>query len=218
MKYIIFGLSCIALIVIFLFGLKYYQVEQEKKYGFLAEENSEVFVRKHSQSLGSDHAKVYLIEFFDPACETCAAFSPYVKQLINFYDGKLKLVLRYAPLHEGADYYVKILEAARMQGKYWETLNAMYKSQAMWASHSNPNLQKIWQYLQETGLDIERAKKDMNDFAIVKLIEQDLNDAKTLNVRKTPGFFVNGKPLQQFGYKQLRQLIHSEIRAAYPNQ
>ena len=50
---------------------------------------------------------------------------------------------------------------------------------------------------------------------ITKIIQQDLADAKTLNVRKTPGFFVNGKPLPSFGYKQLQELVESEINAYY---
>jgi protein-disulfide isomerase len=75
----------------------------------------------------------------------------------------------------------------------------------------------IWQFLPKVGLDIERLKKDMNDPAIAKLIEQDLADAKTLNVKKTPGFFANGKPLQRFGYQQLQQLVQSELMANYPN-
>ena len=56
----------------------------------------------------------------------------------------------------------------------------------------------------------------MNDPEFVKIIEQDLADAETLNVRKTPGFFVNGKPLQDFGYRQLEQLVQAEITANYP--
>jgi protein-disulfide isomerase len=66
-------------------------------------------------------------------------------------------------------------------------------------------------------LDVEQLKNDMADPAIVKIIEQDLADANTLNVHKTPGFFVNGKPLQTFGYEQLQQLIESELKANYPN-
>jgi protein-disulfide isomerase len=126
-------------------------------------------------------------------------------------------VLRYAPFHDGADYFVKILEAAKKQGKYWETLNVMYKTQPYWASHHNPQPQKIWQILPRAGVDVERIRKDMNDPAIVKMIDQDLADAKTLNVRKTPGFFVNGKPLQTFGSKHLLQLVQSELDANYPN-
>jgi len=215
--HVIFGLSVLALIIAFMFGSSYYKGQQTQKYGFMAQENASLFIRDHSQTLGSDDAKVYLVEFMDPACETCAAFSPFVKQMMNANPGKIKLVLRYAPFHDGADYFVKILEAAKKQGKYWETLDVMYKSQPYWASHSNPQPQRIWQFLPKAGLDIAQIRKDMNDPAIVKLIEQDLADAKTLNVRKTPGFFANGKPLQIFGYRQLQELVQSEIRVNYPN-
>ncbi len=217
MKYIMFGLACLVLIFGFVFGSSYYKGKQVEKFGFMAKENASTFIREHSPTLGSDDAKVYLIKFTDPACETCAAFAPFVKQAMAAYPGKIKLVLRYTPFHDGADYFVKILEAAKKQDKLWETLDIMYKSQNYWASHHNPQPEKIWQFLPKAGLDIERVKKDMKDPAIVKIIEQDLADAKTLNVKKTPGFFVNGKPLQEFGYRQLQHLIQSEIKAKYPN-
>jgi len=215
--HIIFGISVVVLIIAFVIGSSYYKGKQAEKIGFLAQENAELFVRNHSQTLGSDDAKVYLIEFMDPACETCAAFSSFVKQMVVSNPGKIKLVLRYAPFHDGADYFVKILEAAKKQGKYWETLNVMYKSQPHWASHHNPQPQKIWQFLLQAGVDVEQIRRDMDDPAIAKLIDQDLADAKTLNVRKTPGFFVNGKPLQTFGSKQLLQLVESELSENYPN-
>jgi protein-disulfide isomerase len=216
MKYIIFAFSCLVLFMAFMFASTFYKDKQTEKFGFMAQENASVFVRDHSQTLGSDEAKVYLIEFMDPACETCAAFYPFVKQMMAANPDKIKLVLRYAPFHDGADYFVKILEAAKKQGKYWETLEIMYKSQPYWASHHQPQPEKIWQFLPMAGLDLERIKQDMNDPAIVQLIQQDLADAKTLNVQKTPGFFANGKPLQNFGYQQLQELVYSELTANYP--
>lgn len=216
-KYISFALACLLLIVAFVFGSSYYKGKKAARYGFLAQENASLFVRDHSPVQGSDEAKVYLVEFMDPACETCAAFSPFVKEMMSANPGKIKLVLRYAPFHEGADYFVKILEAARKQGKYWETLEVMYASQPYWASHHNPQPQQIWQFLPQAGLDLEQIRKDMNDPAIAKILEQDMADAKALEVRKTPGYFVNGKPLQSFGAQQLWQLVQAEIRANYPD-
>lgn len=215
-SHIVFGVACLALILVFALGSHYYNTKQIDRLSFMAKEDFSLFVRDHSQVLGSDEAKVYLIEFMDPACETCAAFYPFVKQIMAANPGKIKLVLRYAPFHDKADYFVKILEAAKRQGKYWETLEVMYKSQPHWASHHNPQPDKIWQFMPMAGVDIERIKQDMNDPAIAKLIEQDLADAKTLNVQKTPGFIVNGRPLQTFGHQQLQELIMSEIMAQYP--
>jgi len=207
--------SSIFLVLLFVLGVFLYKSQQAKKIGFMARENASIFVREYSQTLGSDDAKVYLIKFSDPACETCSAFHPFVKKLMAVNPGKIKLVLRYAPFHDGADYFVKILEAAKKQGKYWETLDIMYRTQGHWASHHKPQPQLIWRFLPRAGLDLAKIRKDMTDPEIEKIIKQDLADAKSLNVRKTPGFFVNGKPLTSFGYKQLQKLVESEIHANY---
>ncbi len=217
MKYILVGSTVLVLVMAFLLGSHYYRGKQIEKYGFMAEENAELFVRDHSQTLGSDDAKVYLVEFMDPACETCAAFAPFVKSLMDKHPGKIKLVLRYAPFHHGADDFVRIVEAAKKQGKYWETLDAMFLSQGYWASHSNPQPQRVWEFLPR-DLDLERLKKDMADPEITRIIEQDMADVKALNVQKTPGYFVNGKPLQVFGYRQLQALVEAELKAVYPGE
>ncbi len=168
-----------------------------------------------TNSLGSEDAKIYLVKFTDPGCETCSKFHPFVKKLMSIYQNKIKLVIRYAPFHKGADEMVKILEASRKQGKYWETLEVMYESQGYWASHHDPQPQRIWEFLPKAGLDLEKIRVDMNAPEIEKIIKQDMADAKTLNVSKTPGFFVNGRPLSSFGYKQLQELVESEIISNY---
>ena len=99
-NHIIFGISVLVLVLAFVFTSSYYKGQQEKKFDFMAEKNASTFIRDHSQTLGSDDAKVYLVEFMDPACETCAAFTPFVKQMMNANPGKIKLVLRYAPFHD----------------------------------------------------------------------------------------------------------------------
>lgn len=215
MKYKIFAGICLAFVGLFVATAFYYKNEQAQKYGDMAANEPSTFIRKHSRILGPEDAKVVIVEFMDPACETCAAFSPIVKHVMEQNPGKIKLVLRYAPFHDGADGFVKILEAAGNQGKYWETLNVMFKTQSMWASHSNYRPERLWEFLPKAGLDIEQLKKDMNDPALDDIIAQDLADAKTLNVRKTPGFFVNGKPLEPFGSKQLIRLITSELDKNY---
>ena len=205
----------VLLVLLFVAGVQVYRGQQLKKYGFLAANNASLFVREHSPTLGSDDAKVYLIKFTDPACETCSAFHPYVKKLMDTYPGKIKLVIRYNPLHEGADYPVKILEAARKQGKFWETMEILYGTQRHWTSHHVVQPQKMWRFLRMAGLDVDKIRRDMNDPSIQERIEQDLSDAKALGVKKTPGFFVNGKPLTRFGRSQLRQLVDSEIKESY---
>ena len=208
-----------ALVVALVFGggAYYYKAQQAQEISKLAGAEESVFVRAASPSLGAESAKVQVVEFFDPACESCRMMFPYVKSLMRANDGKLRLTLRYATFHEGSDYVVKVLEAARMQGQdiYWKSLEAVLANQPTWAEHGRPNPQLVWDYLGGTGLDIEKAKQDMNDARIAELLKQDAKDLATLKVNKTPSFFVNGKSLKEFGPNGLRAQVENEIRTAY---
>lgn len=216
-KKIAFGVSGVALVGGFLLASYFYKKQRAENLGFMAQENAATFVRPHSPVRGDADAKVYVVKFTDPACETCAAFSGFVEQGMAVHPGKIKLVIRYAPFHDGAVDIVRILEAAKKQGKFWETLHLLYASQDRWTAHHQVQVDKVWKLLPQAGLDVARVRKDMNDPEIAKVIEQDLADGRTLGVQKTPGFFVNGRPLEPFGAEPLRDLIESEIQAKYPN-
>ncbi|MDH5324003.1 MAG: thioredoxin domain-containing protein [Gammaproteobacteria bacterium] len=172
-------------------------------------------IRDHSPTLGSDNAKVTIVEFFDPACGTCKAFYPFVKRLMAKNPGKIRLVLRYAAFHEGSDAVVKLLEAARLQNKFWETLEAVYESQPIWVSNHKAHIEKLWMLLGGVGLNLKQAQADMEKPMMVTRLQQDMADARRLQVTKTPGFFVNGQPLQQFGYEPLQRLVESQISQNY---
>mgnify|MGYP001815562428 FL=1 len=207
--------SGLLLVVAFIGATLFYNTQKATQTSDIANENSSVLIRDYSPVKGNPGEKVTIVEFFDPACETCRVFYPFVEQLMEANPGKIKLVLRYTPFHEGSDYVVKILEAAREQGKFWETLEVMFASQPAWASHHQPQPEKLWPYLAQMGLDIEQARQDMNSSEISARIRQDIADARQLQVTKTPGYFVNGKPLVQFGYEQLQNLVETEVRKQY---
>jgi len=203
------------LLIVFAISIVIYNEQKANDLSEAVSENAKLLVRDYSPTTGNKYAKVTIVEFFDPACETCKAFHPFVKHLMSSNRGKVKLVMRYTPFHKGSDYVVKLLEAARMQNKYWETLEAIYESQPAWASHGNPQPERLWTLLGGVGLDLEKARSDMQSPTIAKRLQQDMADAQQLQVTKTPGFFVNGKPLLRFGYEQLQQLVDAEVRNNY---
>ncbi|MDX8388049.1 MAG: thioredoxin domain-containing protein [Ghiorsea sp.] len=211
----IVGLSIIILVSLFTGGSYLYDNQQTEQKAQQAKLNSDALIKFHSPRAGNPKAKVTIVEFMDPACETCSLFHPFVKGLMKQHKDKVNLVIRYAPFHQGSDVAVKILEAARKQGTYWGVLELMYESQSAWASHHQPQPEVLWQYLEHYKFDVARLKKDMLDPAIVKIIEIDLADARRLGANKTPTFFVNGRPLTSFGYEQLQTLVEEEIQVNY---
>ena len=65
--------------------------------------------REYSPVIGTIDAPVTVVEFFDPACEACRAFHPYVKRLITESRGNVRVVLRYAAFHQPSEEAVRIL-------------------------------------------------------------------------------------------------------------
>jgi len=207
--------TAVVLIVAFLAASYVYTAQRESEMSAAAKASDSPLERPYSQGTGPADARVVLVEFFDPACETCRVFSAHVKTLLASYPGKVRLVLRYAPFHQGADTMVLILEAARKQDKFWETLDVMYETQPEWASHHHPQPDLIWDFLPAAGVDVDRIRRDLSDPDSIAILNQDLADAKALGVQRTPQFFVNGKPLLSFGLRQLKSLLEAEIAAQY---
>lgn len=210
----VFAAAAILLLLVFVAGALFYADRQQKAADQLAEANRAALVRMHSPTLGRADAPVVIVEFLDPACETCRAFYPLVKQLMAAHPDRIRLVLRHAPFHTGSDKVVAMLEAARRQGKFWPALEALLASQAAWTQHHTANPELAWRHLDGIGLDMERMAFDMTSPEIAGVIAQDLADAKTLNVSKTPDFFVNGKPLPSFGFTQLKTLVDQAVAAS----
>ncbi len=169
----------------------------------------------HSPTLGDAGAKVHIVEFLDPACETCAQFFPLAKQLMAENPGRIRLSVRHVAFHEGADYAVRVLEASRLQDKYWQTLEALLSSQSLWAPHHTVKPELVLLAIANVGLDLQRLQGDMNSPAVTERIQQDRNDAMALQVTATPEYFVNGRPLPSFGQQQLLTLVREELQAAY---
>jgi len=119
------------------------------------------------------------------------------------------------PLHQNSDVIVSIFEAARLQNRFWETLERAYQTRDAWIEHHVARPEKFWEQLGGLGLDMEKLNKDIQSAEIARRVKLDMLDAQQLKVSKTPGFFVNGKPLVHFGYQQLQQLVESEIAANY---
>jgi protein-disulfide isomerase len=210
----IFIAALVVLALAFVFGIQMYGSRQAEQATQGGAPNQEALVRFHSPSLGPANAPVQVVEFLDPACEGCRAFYPFVKDLMAAYPDDVRLTVRYAPFHRGSDDFVRVLEAARKQGKYWETLEALFIHQPQWTRDHTAVLDLAWPVLESVGLDLVQLKQDMQSPEIDKILQQDYADLKALNVNQTPEFFVNGRPLPSFGAEELQHLVEEEVAKA----
>ena len=177
-------------------------------------EAEDALVRSHSPILGPTDAPVTVVEFFDPACEACRAFHPTVKGILADHPEDVRVVVRYTPFHgEASEVAIKALEAARMQGVFEPVLEALLEAQPRWASHGTPNVDLVMEVAAAAGLDPEAARDQMRAPDVIGTLNQDRADVEAVGIRGTPTFFVNGKPLPEFGPDQLIALVEAEVDA-----
>jgi protein-disulfide isomerase len=170
-----------------------------------------VLVRPHAPVLGPADAPVTIVEFFDPSCEACRAFHPILKQIQGEFPTQVRIVLRYATFHRGSDEAVRILEAARQQNQFEPVLDALFEFQTTWAAHEEPQLEEAWKVAGDAGLDIEKGKAFRQFPGTVAILNRDAADVKAAGVEQTPTFFINGKPLVNFGAVELVEAVRAEV-------
>ncbi len=170
-------------------------------------------IRLYSPILGPEDAPITIVEFFDPACEACRAMHPVVSEIRNRYPTQVRVVIRYAAFHDGSDIAVRILETARLQNLFEPVLEALLASQPQWADHWGARLDIAWAAAANAGLDVDKARAEMNNDAIDNVLTQDALDVETVGVRQTPSFFVDGRPLLEFGARQLIDMVRLQVES-----
>ena len=81
---------------------------------------------------GKADSKIILIEYADYQCPGCYAAYPHIKTITNEYKDSIAFVYRNFPLisiHPNALAAASAVEAAGLQGKYWEMHDSVFQNQ-----------------------------------------------------------------------------------------
>lgn len=156
---------------------------------------------------GDETAPVTIAVFDDFECPYCAQTVPLLKQALDIYPGKVKLVFKNFPLssHRNAQNAALTALAAQNQGKFWEMHDLLY------ANYNKLNAQKIDELAVEAGLDLDKLKKDRKNPQLSARIKQDMEEGTAAGVRGTPTIFINGRLLPERSLNGFRQLIDDEL-------
>ncbi len=137
--------------------------------------------------MGSDKAKITIIEFFDYNCGYCKKSLDAIVELLRS-EYNLKVSFRdYPILSPSSRIAAQAALASKKQGKYFAFHSALMNMQG------NLNEEKIFLMANDLDLDINKLKEDMNNIEIEKILEKNEELARKLNIRGTPTFIINGK-------------------------
>jgi protein-disulfide isomerase len=151
---------------------------------------------------------VTIVEFSDFQCPYCSRVLPTLDKLIKEYPDKVRVFFRHNPLpfHQDAPLAAQAAVAAENQGKFWQMHDILFKNQ------QNLKRADLEKYATEIGLDMAKFKKDIDDPATKKRVDEDLDIAKKAGVQGTPNFFVNGRPIRgAVPYEQFKSAVDDEL-------
>lgn len=151
--------------------------------------------------LGSEKAKVTVIEFSDFQCPFCRSFwrdtLPQLKK--DYVDtGKIKFVYRDFPLdfHAGAKPAAEGAECARDQDKFWELHDKIFQEQDKQGQGTiSFTKTEIVKWAGQIGLNMTKFNQCLDLGKYKAEVEKDIADGTAAGVSGTPTTFINGRSL-----------------------
>ncbi len=163
---------------------------------------------------GPDDALVTIVEFSEFQCPFCARVEPTLKQVLETYGDKVRLVWRNNPLpfHNNAAPAAALAMEAYAEGgneKFWEIHDTLFQNQK---ALDRPQLEE---YAKQAGLDMDKVAKALDQGTQSKTIAADQALAAQIGARGTPYFFVNGRQLRgAMPFNAFKTVIDQEIATA----
>lgn len=163
------------------------------------QENQEVtlslFTANASPYLGNENAPITLVEFGDYQCFFCHKFFNETESAIlkNYVEtGKVKIIFKdFTIIGPDSIAAANAAHCAKDQDKFWEYHDTLYNN---WGGENNgwASSENLLKFAQSIELNEEIFVKCMVEKKQDSLVTSSTNDAKTLGLTGTPGFFVIG--------------------------
>lgn len=148
---------------------------------------------KESPFLGNAEAKNVIVEFIDFSCPICKEQDNIIRQVINKYGQKIKLVMRNFPaetLYPGTSKLSEMAYCAHEQELYWPAHDYLFSSQDAFAQ--NLTVEMIGTFISEVGLDKAKFNACLVANNTQAQVKADYLVGSKFEVAGTPTFFING--------------------------
>lgn len=175
---------------------------------------------------GAENSEVTIIEFADYQCPYCAAAEETLRQVMDQYEGKVRIVHRDFPLSDIHALAVPAAEAARCAGEqdaFWEYHDLLYARLRNGLRLANKD--QLIEFGQELDLDVPDLRSCLESERYRESVQKDWEEGVRYGVSGTPTFFINGYRLvgarsaSEFAYlidRVLADTTHSGYSGAAP--
>lgn len=141
---------------------------------------------------GNEDAPVTIVAFSDFTCPYCERAAFTLNSLMSHYGKTVRFVFKNYPLasHENARLASQYFVAANNfdSDKAWKLYDEFFANREALIAQGEPFMQKL---AKKVGLDPEKLAKEARAESVNAIIDEDMADAKALELEGTPYFLVN---------------------------
>ncbi len=146
---------------------------------------------------GPVDAPVTIVKAFDFACPYCQRTSETMDNLVQKYQGKVRVVYKDLVVHPQVDTDAHLAACAgAKQGKYKAYKNIIWEKAFLpYAQARDPSKlakENLLALAKEAGLDADKVAADMAGPECKANVDGDMAELQKFKVNATPGFFING--------------------------
>ena len=184
-----------------------------KYFKVLKSEINRGYTEEGSPWIGALNPEITITEFSDYQCFQCKKMHQYLRNFINQYPDKIRLIHRHYPMdqkfnsiilketmHPAAGYLALIAIFAAKKGDFWKVNDLLYNLEI----NSKINLSKISQL---TGYSVEELIFAVTNSRNRKILQWDILSGAKMFVVATPSYLINGKIYKGFIPKKILENI-----------
>jgi thiol-disulfide isomerase/thioredoxin len=139
-------------------------------------------------SKGSPSGRVTIVEFADYECKHCKEAQALMPPLLAKYAKDVTLYYKHFPISSRNSLNAALAAAAaQKQGKFWPF------SDKIWENMDRLTPALLEALAKEMGLDFSRWYSDLSLEEVRGHVIRDRDEARSLEIRRTPAIFINGR-------------------------
>ncbi len=169
-------------------------------------------VRGDDIAVGSDTAKVTVIEYSDFQCPYSKLFQSSIQKMLKEYPNDVRFVYKQLPLsfHPQAENAALASLCAHEAGKFEAYSNALFAKQDEWSKTSGTG--KYKEYARTLGMDTRKFNACLDTKKYVEKMKSDREEAGHFGISGTPGTFVGDRFINgTVSYDELKSIIDKKL-------